>query len=95
MHIVELQHKLNEGQGRYNDKVRVYSASARCQKDVESLSKIGLNTQDISRSLDLPISFVKRRMARIEKENAAKRRFMATGHIQESVTPGVVHILQR
>ena len=44
--------------------IRPYTASVRCQKDIESLSKIGLSPEDISRSLDLSISFVKSHMER-------------------------------
>jgi hypothetical protein len=91
---------LNEAQGKYvnDDKVRAYTASIRCQKDIESLSKIGLNPQEISRSLDLSsTSFVKGRIARIDQDNAERRRFLATGHIPEELetSAGVFHILQK
>jgi len=90
---------LDEAQGKYvnnDDKVRSYSASARCQKDIESLSKIGLNPYEISRSLDLSTSFVKSRMARIEEDKAERRRFLLTGRIPaEKTSVGVFHILQR
>jgi hypothetical protein len=100
MYILRLQRMLNEAQGKYvnDDKVRAYTASIRCQKDIESLSKIGLNPQEISRSLDLSsTSFVKGRIARIDQDNAERRRFLATGHIPEELetSAGVFHILQK
>ena len=76
---------LDEANGRYRqeDKIRSYSASVRCEKDVENLSKIGLNTEEISHSLGLGISFVKSRMARINEVNADRRRFLRTGILPE------------
>ena len=72
---------LDEANGRYrqDDKIRTYTASVRCEKDVSNLSKIGLNTEEISHSLGLPISFVKSRMARIDEEKAKRNRFLRTG----------------
>jgi hypothetical protein len=79
--IIELQHKLMEAQcgEDYGKKIKSYTASSRCQKDIESLSRIGLNTEEISRSIDLPISFVKRQIVRIERHNEARNRFLSTG----------------
>jgi hypothetical protein len=87
---------LDEANGRYyqDDKIRHYTASVRCQKDVENLSKIGLNTQEISRSLDVPISFVKSRMARVESEKEVRNRFLRTG-ITPVSDPGVFTIFQK
>ena len=87
---------LDEANGRYRqeDKIRSYTASVRCEKDVSNLSKIGLNTEEISHSLGLPISFVKSRMARIERQNEERRRFLSTGNIPVS-DPGVFTILQK
>ena len=83
---IELQHKLMEAQGKFNDKIRPYTASVRCQKDIESLSKIGLSTQEISDTLDTPVSFVEHQIARIERHNEARNRFLRTGLLP---TPGV------
>jgi hypothetical protein len=79
MYILRLQRMLDEGQGKFNDKVRPYTA--RCQRNVEGLSKIGLNPEEISYSLDLPISFVKSRMAKIGREKIERDRFQRTGII--------------
>jgi hypothetical protein len=67
---------LDETQGMFNDKVRPYTA--RCQRDLEGLSKIGLNPEEISYSLDLPISFIKSRMAKIEREKIERNMFQRT-----------------
>ena len=83
---IELQHKLMEAQGKFNDKIRPYTASVRCQKDIESLSKIGLSTKEISDTLDIPVSFVERQIARIERHNEARNRFLRTGILP---TPGI------
>lgn len=85
---------LDEAQGRYqDDKIKSYTASVRCQKDIESLKKIGLTTEETSRSLDVPVSFVKRQMSRIVQNNEERRRFMSTGVIPVS-DPGVYTIFQ-
>ena len=76
---IELQHKLMEAQGKFNDKIRPYTASVRYQKDIESLSEIGLSTQEISDTLDTPVSFVEHQIARIERHNEARNRFLRTG----------------
>ena len=83
---IELQHKLMEAQGKFNDKIRPYTASVRCQKDIESLSKNGLSTQEISDTLDIPVPFVERQIARIERHNEARNRFLRTGILP---TPGL------
>ncbi len=99
--IIELQHKLMEAQGKHNsnnDKFRPYTASVRCQKDIDHLSRIGLNAEDISRSLDLSISFVKSRMARINEEKEKRMRFLRTGILPGPDLcrrPGVFTIFQR
>lgn len=38
MHILRLQRMLDEAQGKFNDKVRPYTA--RCQRDVEVFQKL-------------------------------------------------------
>ena len=95
-HIVELQRKLmeTEGNDNNNDRIKSYTASVRCQKDIDSLSKIGMTPEDISYSLDLPISFVQKQKARIANANEARRRFLRTG-ILPKANPGVFNILQR
>ena len=86
---------LDEANGKYqNDKIVKYTASVRCQKDIESLKKIGLTTEEVSRSLDVPVSFVKRQMVRIAQNNEERRRFLRTGVIPVS-DPGVFSILQK
>ncbi len=96
-HIVELQRKLIEAK-ESNDGIKSYTASARCQKDIENLGRIGLTTKDISNSLDLPISFVQNQKARIAKANKDRRRFLRTGILPSPELvgrPGVVTIFQR
>jgi hypothetical protein len=87
---------LDEANGRYyqDDKIRHYTASVRCQKDIESLKRIGLTTEEVSRSIDVPVSFVKRLMVRIAQNNEERRRFLRTGVIPVS-DPGVFNIFQR
>ena len=87
---------LDEAQGRYfdNDKIKSYTASVRSQKDIDSLKKIGLSTEEVSRSIDIPVSFVKRQMNRIVQTNEERRRFLKTGVIPVS-DPGVFTIFQR
>ena len=95
---IELQHKLMEAQEKFNDKIRPYTASVRCQKDIENLSKVGLNTEEISRSLGLSISFVKNHIARINEDKAKRMRFLRTGNLPEPDVrgrPGVFTIFQR
>jgi hypothetical protein len=42
MHLVELQHKLMEAQGKFNDdKIRTYTASVRCQRDIGKTVYVG------------------------------------------------------
>jgi hypothetical protein len=48
MYILRLQRMLDEAR----------PCTVRCQRDVEGQSKIGLNPEEISYSLDLPLSFV-------------------------------------
>ena len=83
---IELQHKLMEAQGKFNDKIRPYTASSRCQKDIESLSMVGLSAKEISDTLYIPVSFAERQIARIERHNEARNRFLRTGLLP---TPGV------
>ena len=87
---IELQRKLMEAQGKYNsnnDKIRPYTASVRCQKDIESLSKIGLNTQEISYTLDLPFSLIRSQQARIARASEDRRRFLRTGILPQFEVP--------
>ena len=86
---------LDEANGKYqNDKIVKYTASVRCQKDIESLKKIGLTTEEVSRSIDVPVSFVKRQMIRIAQNNEERKRFLRTGVIPMS-DPGIFTIFQR
>ena len=86
---------LDEANGKYqNDKIVKYTASVRCQKDIESLKKIGLTTEEVSRSIDVPVSFVKRQMIRIAQNNEERKRFLGTGVIPMS-DPGIFTIFQR
>jgi len=96
MYLLRLQRMLDEAQGKYidNDKISQYTASVRCQKDIESLKKIGLTTEEVSRSLDVPVSFVKRQVVRIAQSNEARNRFLRTGVIPVSDS-GVFTIFQR
>jgi hypothetical protein len=75
-----------------------YTASARCQKDIENLAKIGMTSEDTSYSLDLPISFVQNQKARIAQVSEARRRFLRTFTLPTPEVierPGVFSILQR
>ena len=76
MYILRLQRALDEAKGKYyDDKIRTYTGSIRCQKDIESLKNIGLTTEEVSRSIDVPVSFVQRQMIRIAQSNEERRRF--------------------
>jgi hypothetical protein len=64
----------------------------------ENLSKAGLNTEEISYSLDVPLSFVKHHIARIERHNEARNKFLSTGILPGPDLcrrPGVFTISQR
>ena len=91
---IELQHKLMEAQGKFNEKIKPYTASVRCQKDIEGLAKIGLGTKEISDTLDIPVSFAEHQIARIERHNEARNRFLRTGLLPTSGV-GVFTIFQR
>jgi hypothetical protein len=98
LHILELHHKLMEVQGKNSDRIKSYTASARCQKDIENLGRIGLSTEDISYSLDLPLSFIQKEKARIAQISEARRRFLRTGILPSPELvgqPGVFSILRR
>ena len=97
MYILRLQRALDEAKGKYyDDKITTYTASVRCEKDIENLTspKIGLTTYETAHALDLPVSFVKSRMARIAQNNAERKRFLNTGRIPVE-DPGVFTIFQR
>ena len=97
MYILRLQRALDEANGRYqDDKIRTYTASVRCQKDIENLtsSRVGLTTYETAHALDVPISFVKRQLIRIAQNNEEKNRFLRTGKIPVS-DPGVFTIFQK
>lgn len=89
MHIAELHHKLMEAQENDKDeRIKSYTASVRCQKDIENLSKI-LNMKEIAYTLDLPLSLVKRHHAKIESQNEERRRFLRTGTLPRLELPGM------
>lgn len=95
-HIAELQHKLMEAQGI--ERIKPYTASVRFQKDIENLSKIGMTSEDISYSLDVPITFIQKQKARIAKANEERRRFLQTFTLPTPEVvgrPGVFTIYQR
>ena len=88
---IELQRKLMEAQGiepTKERKIKSYTASVRCQKDIENLSKI-LNTEEIAYTLDLPLSLVKRHQAIIKRQNEERRRFLRTGTLPRLDVPGM------
>jgi hypothetical protein len=93
--IVELQHKLMEAQGRLEERIKPYAA--RCQKDVESLSKIGMTPEEISYVTDVPLYFIRKHKGKIEREKTARRRFLMTGQLpeMENAGVGVFSILQK
>jgi hypothetical protein len=83
-----------QGKNNGSDRIKPYTASSRFGKDVESLYKIGMTTEDISYSLSVPITFVQKQKARIDRANEERRRFLRTGVIPVS-DPGVISIFQR
>lgn len=91
---IRLQHKLMEARGIDTERIKPYTASIRFGKDVESLYKIGMTSEDISYSLDVPISFVQKQKARIAEANEARRRYLRTG-ILHSEARGVFTIFKR
>ena len=96
MYLLKLQRALDEANGRYqDDKIVKYTASVRCQKDIENLtsSRIGLTTYETAHALDVPVSFVKSQLARLAQNNEAKNRFLRTGIIPV-LDPGVFTIFQ-
>jgi hypothetical protein len=85
-----------ETRGKKGDeKVRPYVGSVRFQKDIESLSKINLSSEEISCTLDVPLSYVRCQLDRIQREREARQKFLMTGHIPRLVTPGVFTIFRR
>jgi hypothetical protein len=68
-----------EAQGNETRKIKPYTACSRFGRDVESLYKIGLTSQDISYSLDVPVSFVQKQRARIAKASEERKKFLRTG----------------
>ena len=96
MYQLRLQRLLDEAKGKYvgEDRIRQYTASARCERDIESLRRIGLTTEEVSRSIDVPVSFVKRQIGRLAQANEERRRFLRTGVIPIS-NPGVFTIFQK
>lgn len=99
MHICEIAHLV---QGHDDDsseqgKIVPYVASARCRHDIATLSKIGWSSEDISSGLNINLSFVKSQQARVEAEDAARRRFKASFRLPDDVPgmPAVYTIYQR
>gem|GEM_PF-4875001 len=81
-------------QGNDTERIKPYTASSRFGKDVESLYKIGMTSEDISYSLSVPIDFVRRQRARIARASEERRKFLRTGILSEPEA-GVFHILQK
>jgi hypothetical protein len=79
-----------EAQG--NERIKPYTASVK--RNIESLSRIGLSPEEISSAINAPLFFVQRQMARIQRENEARRKFLRTGRIPELENPGVFTIFQ-
>jgi hypothetical protein len=90
MHICELSH-LAQGSDNSSKEQKIvpYVASARCRHDVQALTKVGWSSEDISRGLDINLSFVKSQQARIERHDAERRRFITSGRIPEYYEPGM------
>jgi hypothetical protein len=106
MDSIELQHWLMEvqqqqqgkGEGEGNNKLRVrtYATSPQCQKDMESLSRIGLEPSEIARALEVPLLRVRKYQAMVERAKAEEREFLATGFLPwEESEGGYVAILQK
>ena len=78
MHIVELHAALMRAQGKEDElvKVRSYAASTRCGKDIQALSRIGMNTREIAKALSIHEYTVKHHEARLEEEEMRRRDFM-------------------
>jgi hypothetical protein len=80
--IMELNHALQDAQGK--TRVNKYIGSARCQKDIENLSKINMSDSEIAYVIDVPLTFIQRAKQKIWKANAEKRKFLTTGIIPYS-----------
>lgn len=95
---MELYHKWVVAQGKEGEliKVRTYSASQRCQHDVQSLSRIGLDTRQISNALEIHQYTVEHHKARLEEEEIRRRDFMLTGNpVERKWRGGYFAILQK
>jgi hypothetical protein len=83
MHIVELQHKLQEARGEVPEaesKVIIRTAKA---DHASKLLQSGMFTDDeVSYFAQVPKSVVKAEKARIEERNRARQIFLSTGKLQ-------------
>ena len=95
--VIQLQHELMESQQQGTERIRPDYASVRCQKEIEQLSK-SYSTDEISYILDVPLTYAKSRLARIEEQKEQRRRFLTTGQIpqqQGTVAAGYYAILPK
>jgi hypothetical protein len=87
-----------EAQGIEEERrIRPYTASSRFSKDVESLHKIGMTSEEISYSLSVPVMFVQKQEASIAQASEERRKFLSTGMLPNEFEgrPGVFSILQK
>lgn len=91
MNICELHHELKRAQGNIikEDRVKAYTALTRYHPNVATLAKAGWNSQDITQVLNVPLAFVQGQLARMDRHNAARRRFMMTGNMPHFEVPGM------
>jgi hypothetical protein len=85
-----------EAQGQGKTRVNKYLGSARCQKDIENLSKINMSDSEIAYVLEAPLTFIQKAKQKIWKANEERRRFLETGILPiESEGTGYYAILPR
>jgi hypothetical protein len=94
MHIVELQHRLQEERSEtHQSKVRIRTAAI---DDASKLLRSGKFTpEEISYFQGIPLSEVRAEQARIEERNRARRKYLASGIIDDPGQLAHFTILQR
>jgi hypothetical protein len=97
---LELNRELMAAQGKLEDfeRIRPYTGSVRCQKDIESLSRGKYSTAEISNILQVPESLVKSRIAIRQREDEERRQFLSSGILPKAITgsgSGYYAILQK
>jgi hypothetical protein len=103
MDLLELQHELNELQEERNQemnnnysyiKARIASQQSR-NRSIDILLKEGnLEPCKVSEILEVPVDIVKARVAELERDEAEKDEFLATGQLPQLERGGVVSIFK-